>query len=210
MVAIRGVAGALLCAGLTGCAALLPAVMLPQLAAGVGIAGLTGISCANDPMCEGQASQCFAADGKGLEVTVLSGTAIPPGEALVAKFTPAYWEPQFETEGAPRAGGTAATTSGSFAVTDKSVLFMARSGVDGVRLPLAAVLNVEVQRNSEAAPRQLTVESCFGRLDRFMFGQAQQPYKLDPDATAEAAAAVKARVAATRPATKNEFDAPAK
>jgi len=210
MVAIRAVVGALLCAGLSACAALLPAVMLPQLAVGVGIAGLTGITCANDPMCEGQASQCFAAGGKDLEVTVHSGTAIPAGEEMVARFTPAYWEPQFESEGSSRADRAAETMSGSFAVTDKSVLFMARSGVDGVRVPLAAILNVEVQRNSTAAPRQLTVESCFGRLDRFMFGQAQQPYKLDSDATAAAASAVRARVAASRPATTREVDASGK
>jgi hypothetical protein len=207
---IRMIAVALLCTGLTACAALLPAVMLPQLAVGVGIAGLTGITCANDPMCEGQASQCFAAGGKDLEVTVLSGAAIPAGEELLAKFAPAYWEPQFETESNPRADRAAETTSGSFAVTDKSVLFLARSGADGVRLPLAAIVNVEVQRNSTAAPRQLTVESCFGRLDRFMFGQAQQPYKLDSDATAAAAAALKARVAALRPATAKESDASGK
>jgi hypothetical protein len=210
MIAIRGIAVALLCTGLTACAALLPAVMLPQLAVGVGIAGLTGITCASDPMCEGQASQCFAAGGRDLEATAHSGTAIPAGEAMVARFTPAYWEPQFEPEGGSRAERAAETTSGTLVVTDKSALFVPRSGAVGVRLPLAAVLNVEVQRNSAAAPRQLTVESCFGRLDRFMFGQAQQPYKLDSDATAAAAAALKARVAASRPATAKDDDASGK
>ena len=96
---------------------------------------------------------------------------------------------------------------GAFVVTGKSALFVAGADRDGVRVPLAAITTVEMQRNESSAPRQLTVESCAGRLDRFTFGQPQRPDRLDSAATAAAAAELNARIAVTRPAkTKKEGD----
>ena len=86
------------------------------------------------------------------------------------------------------------------------MLFVPRGNLDGIRVPLAAITTVEVQRNESSAPRQVTVESCFGRLDRFTFGQPQRPDRLDSAATAAAAAELKARIAATEPAKKKEGD----
>ena len=55
-------------------------------------------------------------------------------------------------------------------------------------MPLVGVLSVELQQSAATgAPRQLTIESCFGRLDRFTFGQAQNARQLDSKATADAA-----------------------
>ena len=66
-------------------------------------------------------------------------------------------------------------------------------------------MNVETQRNATTfAPRQMTVESCYGRLDRFTFGQKDQPGRLDSDATLAAADEILARIAALRGPPKNK------
>ena len=186
---------ALLCAGLTACAALAP-VMLPPLVLTAGVVGISGLACSTDPLCEAEVYPCLASDGKNIEVTEPSGIAIPADEGRVATFAPAYWQPQFESEGSSRAGRPA--EPGTLVVTDRSVLFVPPPGAQGVRVPLAGIQAVQLQRDSSAAPRQLTVESCFGRLDRFVFGQRQHPDRLDAEATAAAGAEIRARVATPR------------
>jgi hypothetical protein len=198
---LRAGACLLLCASVTGCVALAPAVFLPQVAAAVGVAGMSA-ACANDPLCAGQASQCLGARGKDIEVVVQPGVRIPADEGKAATFAPAYWQPQFDAGVAARGSGVAEVADGSFVVTDKSASFVPRGNADGIRLPLAAIVGVDVQRNDSAAPRQVTVESCFGRLDRFTFGQPQQPDRLDSAATAAAAAELTARIEAARPTKK--------
>jgi hypothetical protein len=194
----------MLCAGLTACAALLPAVILPQVVATVGVAGLSAVTCATDPLCEMQAPRCVDPAGKNIEVTESSDIGIPADEGKVATFLPTYWQPQFVMQGASQAERPLEATAGTFAVTDKSAVFVPPPGMDGVQIPLAGVLNVELQLNpSTGAPRQMTVESCFGRLDRFTFGQRQQMGRLDSEATATAAAEIKTRIAAARTAGKN-------
>ena len=189
----------LLCAGLTACAALLPAVMLPQVVATIGVAGLSA-ACATDSVCETPAGRCTDSVGKKIEVTELSDIGIPVDEGKVATFMPTYWQSQFVTQGASKAERPMEATAGTFAVTDKSAVFVPPPGMEGVQIPLAGVLNVDLQMNpSTGAPRQMTVESCFGRLDRFTFGQRQQMGRLDSEATATAAAEIKARVAAFQP-----------
>jgi len=194
----------LLCAGLTACAALLPAVVVPQLVATLGVAGISGVTCATDPLCEMQAPRCVDPAGKNIEVTQSSDIGIPADEGKVATFLPTYWQPQFVMQGASQAERPLEATAGTFAVTDKSAVFVPPPGMEGVQIPLAGVLNVELQLNpSTGAPRQMTVESCFGRLDRFTFGQRQQMGRLDSEATATAAGEIKARIAAARTAGKN-------
>jgi len=93
--------------------------------------------------------------------------------------------------------------AGTFAITDKSIVFVPGPGVEGVHLPLVGVVSVELQQSSSTgAARQLTVETCFGRLDRFTFGQTQNARQLDSKATAEAAAEIKSRIAAVRTPVK--------
>lgn len=203
---IRTGVGLLLCAGVTGCAGLAPAILIPQVAMGVGVAGMSAVACGGDPLCGAEVSPCMNPAGKDIAVVVRPGVAIPDGEGSVAVFTPAYWQPQFESVDSSRGSRAADAAPGTFVVTGKSVLFVPRGNLDGIRVPLAAITTVEVQRNESSAPRQLTVESCAGRLDRFTFGQPQRPDRLDSAATAAAAAELKARIAATRPAKKKEGD----
>ena len=190
-----------LCVALTACAAaLLPAVVMPQVAATVAVAGLSAASCSGDSSCELEARQCASQTDKKLAVSEAVDIAIPANEGKVAAFTPAYWQPQFETQIPARAAATVEVTAGTFAVTDKSIVFVPPPGIEGVQLPLMGVLTVELQQSATTgAPRQLTVESCFGRLDRFTFGQSQNARQLDSKATADAAAEIKARIATARP-----------
>ena len=91
--------------------------------------------------------------------------------------------------------------AGTLAITDSSIVFAAAPGIEGVLLPLAGVLNVELQQNFETnAPRQLTIESCFGRLDRFTFGRMENAHQLDSKATGDASVEIKGRIAAARTA----------
>src|SRR5215471_13550858 len=195
---------ALLCGALTGCAvALLPAIA-PQVAMTVGVAGMTAASCSGESWCEPGASLCSSRTDKKIEVKESHDIDVPSNEGKVAAFTPAYWQSQFASDVTPRGTAAAEAAAGTFVVTDKSILFVPSPGTEGLRLPLAGVLNVEVQQNTTTgAPRQLTVESCFGRLDRFAFGQSEQPKRLDSKATANAATEVKARLESARtPASK--------
>jgi len=193
------------CLGLTACAAgLLPALMVPQMAATVGVAGLAAASCAGNSSCEPSVSQCASQTDTKLQVTEAPDIDIPADEGKIAAFIPAYWQSQFVSQGASVRASTAELAAGTFAITDKSIVFAAAPGTEGVHLPLIAVVNVDVQQSAATgAPRQLTVESCFGRLDRFTFGQRDQPRQLDSKATADAAAEIKARIAKARtPASK--------
>lgn len=195
---------ALLCAGLAACAALLPAVVVPQFVATLGVAGLSAATCAGDPLCETQTGRCVDAAGRNIEVTEPSDIGIPADEGRVATFMPTYWQPRFATQAPSKAERPVEAAAGTFAVTDKSAVFVPPPGKEGVRIPLAGVLNVDLQLHpSTGAPRQMTVESCFGRLDRFTFGQRQEIGRLDSAATTAAAAEIKARIAAARAAAKN-------
>jgi hypothetical protein len=174
-------------------------MLVPQAAAVAGVAGLSAVSCAaNSSSCESQARQCSSPTDKKLAVTEAVDVDIPANEGKVAAFNPAYWQPQF-AQNASLAAVSAEASAGTFAITDKSIVFVPSPGVEGVHLPLVGVVNVELQQSATTgAARQLTVESCFGRLDRFTFGQTQNARQLDSKATADAAAEIKARIAAVR------------
>ena len=198
-------ATALVCAGLTACAAgLLPAMVAPQLAGAVAVAGLSAAQCTGNTSCEQAARQCASQTDKLLQVTEAIDVDIPANEGKIASFTPAYWQSEFVAEGASISARAVEPMAGTFAITDKSIVFVPAPGVEGVHLPLVGVVNVELQQSSSTgAARQLTVESCFGRLDRFTFGQTQNARQLDSKATAEAAAEIKGRIAAARTPVKN-------
>ena len=175
-------------------------MMAPQLAATVAVAGLQAVSCATgDASCEQRARQCASQTDKSVAVTEAIDVEIPANEGKVASFTPAYWQSQFDYSVGARNAPSVEATAGTFAITDKSIVFVPPPGIAGVRLPIVAVVNVDLQQGASGAPRQLTVESCFGRLDRFSFGQTRDARQLDSRATAEAAAEIKARIAAPRP-----------
>jgi hypothetical protein len=186
--------------GLTACVAgLLPAVLVPQMAATVGVAGLAAVSCTGNTSCDPGPAQCSSQTDTRFQVAEALDIDIPANEGTVATFSPAYWQPQFVSPGASLAARGGEVAPGTFAITDKSIVFAASPGSEGVHLPLIGVVNVELQQNAATgAPRQVTIESCFGRLDRFTFGQTQQPRQLDSKATAEAAAEIKARISRGR------------
>ena len=95
--------------------------------------------------------------------------------------------------------------AGAVVITDKSLVYVPPPGMEGLRVPLAAVVEVQTQMSSTTgAPRQVTVESCFGRLDRFVFGQKLQPRRLDSETTTAVAVELKARVAAWDAAAEKE------
>src|SRR5262249_49843295 len=179
-------------------------MVMPQVAATVGVAGISAASCAADSStCEPQARQCTGPTDKKLEVTEAVDINVPANEGKVATFTPAYWQPPF-ARNASQAAASAEATAGTFAISDKSIVFLPPPGVEGVQLPLVGVVNVELQQDAaRGAPRQLTVESCFGRLDRFTFGQTQNARQLDSKATADAAAEIRARIAPARTTVRN-------
>jgi len=193
------------CVGLTACAAgLLPAVLVPQMAATVGVAALSAASCTGNTSCDTEPAQCSSPTDTKLQVTEARDIDIPANEGKITAFAPAYWQPQFVSSGTSLATSAADTAPGTFAITDKSIVFAASPGTEGVHLPLVGIVNVELQQSAATgAPRQVTIESCFGRLDRFTFGQTQQPRQLDSKATAEAAAEVKARMARGRVPPRN-------
>jgi len=179
-------------------------MVAPQLAATVAVAGLSAASCTGNSPCEPAARQCASQTDKKLEVTEAIDIDIPASEGKVASFTPAYWQSEFVSQGASVSAAAVEPAAGTFAITDKSIVFVPAPGIEGVRLPLVGVLNVDLQQSSTTgAARQLTVESCFGRLDRFTFGQTQNARQLDSKATADAAAEIKSRIAAARTPVKN-------
>src|SRR6516225_5176514 len=138
-------ASAFLCVTLTACAAaLLPAMVMPQAAATVAVAGLSAASCTGNSSCELQAPQCASQTDKKLEVTEAIDVDIPANEGKVASFTPAYWQSQFETQIPARGAAAVEVTAGTLAVTDKSIVFVPPPGIEGVHLPLIGVLNVEL------------------------------------------------------------------
>ena len=140
-------------AGVTGCAALVPAVVIPQVAVTAGVAGLSGLACAGESSCEAPAAACTDSAGRKIEATETAGLAIPADEGAVVSFAPAYWQPQFVTGDAPKADRAAGASAGAFVVTDKSVLFVPPAGMDGVRIPLAGVLDVTTQASATTARR---------------------------------------------------------
>lgn len=191
---------ALSCFAVGGCAVgLLPAVLIPPIAGTVGVGGLAAVACTDDPQCETPKSRCTDAAGKNIEVTEAADISIPADEGKVVSYTPAYWQSEFVSQVGARNARQSEAPVGTFAITDKSARFVPARGAEGVHIPLAGVQNVELQHNvTTDAPRQMTVESCFGRMDRFTFGQPQQPNRLDTEATRAAAAEMRTRVAALR------------
>lgn len=188
-----------LCVGLSACVGLVPALIAPQVVATLGVATVSAAACARDSSCEPEPPPCTDAAGASIRVTESSEASVPADEGKVVAFAPAYWESPFESPGTARTGRSLPPAAGTLAVTDRSAVYVPPPGLEGVHIPLAGVVNVETQTSATSgAARQITIESCFGRLDRFTFGHEQQPARLDSDATRAAADAITARVAALR------------
>jgi len=186
---------ALLCStGMAGCA-ILPAVGLNLAAQGAqGLVALTlGPMVAMQERA--QTDRCAVSKGRGISVGESLESAVPTDEGEVETFEPAYWRPEFASEGYPQAERSRTPTEGTLAISERSILLVPPLGATRVRIPYELVQDVEVRRAAVTGePRSMIVKSCFGRFDIVTFGQ-RQANEPDPDATAAAAAQLKARLA---------------
>jgi hypothetical protein len=88
------------------------------------------------------------------------------------------------------------------AITERSVLLVPPSGSEGVRIPYEMVLSIEVK---ESPVTSLIVGSCHGRFDTVILWQGEARI-LDTEATAAAAATIKARLAGFQPGIDRETE----
>jgi hypothetical protein len=179
-------------AGATGCAIL--------AATGVNLATQGAAALAIIPaaaMQEGmEKDRCVVAARKGVTITQSLENKVPGTEGAVRTFEPAYWRPEFESEGYPQVERARTPVEGTLVLTDRSLLVIPPAGMTSLRIPYELVMDVSVNRGAlDGAPRSTIVKSCSGRYDIFTF-RRQQPDGPDPEATAAAAALLKARVAA--------------
>ena len=186
---------AFLCVGSTGCA-ILPVIGVNLAAQGAqGLAALTlGSLAAMQERSE--QDRCLVFTGKGVSITESLESAIPADEGEVRTFDPASWRPEFAREGYPQAERSRTPAEGALVIGERSVLFIPAPGATRLRIPYELVQDIQIRASSvDGEPRSMIVQSCFGRYDIVTFGP-QQPNPPDPDATAAAAAQLKARVAA--------------
>ena len=140
--------------------------------------------------------RCAQLKSRNIAVTEPAELTIPAPQGEVRVFERAYWQVQFESLGYPQVVRPVEVVAGMLVITESSVLWVSAAGNGGVRIPLEVVNYVHLL----SSPYLIKVESCFGRLDIFTFGQKQEPNRPDPEATEAAAAQLKARVAAARAA----------
>lgn len=135
---------------------------------------------------------------RGLSVTESLERISPADEGKVTTFERVFWRPQFAVEGYPRIENPRTPVEGVLAVSDRSIGLFPPLGTPSVRIPFELVQDVEVRANTvTGTAASMIVKSCFGRFDIVTFGRAGAT---DPVATTEAAAELKARVAAFRAA----------
>ena len=139
--------------------------------------------------------RCVAAARKGVAIAQSLESAVPTREGTVTTFEPAYWRPEFESEGYPQVERARTQVEGTLALTERAVVLLPPPGTTSVRIPYELVVEVSVKRNADTGEaRSTVVKSCSGRYDIFTF-RPRQPNSADPDATT-VAADLKARVAA--------------
>ena len=182
---------------LCGCA-MLPMAALNLAAQGAqGLAALT-LGPLSDAQERSSKDRCELATAKGFSVNETMETASPTGEGKVSVFELVLWRPEFAREGYPQVGQSRTPTERSLTITDRSVSFIPPPGEISVRVPYELVQDVEV--SATGSPGSMIVKSCFGRFDIVTF---QKVDDLDPGAATDAAAELKARVAAFRKTANN-------
>jgi hypothetical protein len=192
--AVRLCSAQLLCACLTGCA-LAPG--LGGVAGGLLYDGFRGIGKTTE---RAEMDRCFASTDKGVRVAEPVKMTIPTDEGLVTTFALAGWRPGFRGFGDRDVERFKTPIEGTFAITERSALLVPLPGTPGVRIPFDMVLGVNVERSHVIGePSSVIVKSCFGRFDIFTFWQVE-PRRLDPEATAAAAAKIREGVAGFRAA----------
>ena len=180
--------------------------MLPMAGltlAAQGAQGLVAVSLG--PMLDMQersaTDRCAVSTAQGFTVSESLERAAPASEGEPRTFEPAFWRPEFTRDGYPQVEQFRTPTEGALVITERSVSFVPPLGSISVRIPYQLVQDVEVRADAVSGePRAMIVKSCQGRFDIVTFPQASKP---DPIRTAEAAVALKARVAAFRTAAEH-------
>ena len=182
-----------LCAALSGCAA--PIAGLALAAQGTSAAVAVSLGPLDDLRDRTAEDQCRVLASRGISVTesLESGTSANEGQAVI--FEPAYWRPEFASEGYPQVDRAKTPREGTLAISDRSLTFVPPPGAVSVRIPYELVRNVEVRADAVGTPASLIVGSCHGRFDIVTFRRSGKP---DPAMTADAAAALRTRVGALR------------
>ena len=177
--------------------------MLPMAAVNLAAQGAQGlVALTLGPMSDMQErsekDRCQFATARGFSVNETMETASPTGEGKVSVFELVLWRPEFAKDGYPQVEQSRTPAERSLTITDRSVSFIPPPGAISVRIPYELVQDVDA--SGTALPRTLIVKSCFGRFDILTF---QQVDDLDAGTATEAAAELKARMAAFHKATGN-------
>ena len=199
---VRPILLACACVGVTGCA-ILPAAGLSLAAQGAqGVVALALGPLVN--MQErAEKDRCVAYTNKGISVTESLEAAIPIDEGAVSIFELASWRPEFSRDGYPQVERFRTPTDGTLAISERAALLLPPPGTTSIRIPYELVQNVEVRRDDVTGkPRDMIVNSCFGRFDIVTF-PPQQPDIPDPETAMAAAAQLKSRMAAFHTAADN-------
>jgi len=171
---------------------------LPILGAALGAQGTTAAIALSlgplDALRDSTAEdQCRVLADKGVSVTESLEIGAPTSDGQAVTFQPAYWRPEFAHEGYPQVQRSRTPVEGTLAISGRSLMFFPPPGAVSVRIPYELVRNVDVRADAAGAPSALIIGSCNGRFDIVMFRRGGKP---DPAMTADAAAALRARVPA--------------
>jgi hypothetical protein len=176
---------------LSGCAA--PIIGAALAAQGTTAAVALSLGPLDDLRDRTAADQCRVLAERGVSVSESLESGAPANEGQAMMFAPALWRPEFAQEGYPQVERTRTPVEGALAVGDRSVTFVPPPGAVSIRIPYELVRNVEVRGDASGTPVELVVGSCQGRFDIVTFRRQGKP---DPLMTADAAAALRARVPA--------------
>ena len=180
-----------LSAALAGCAA--PIAGLALAAQGTTAAVALSLGSMDDLRERSAEDQCRVLADRGISVAESLESGSPANEGSAVMFEPAYWRAEVAAEGYPQVERARTPVEGTLAISDRSLTFVPPpGGAVSVRIPYELVRSVEVQSDAVAA---LVVASCQGRFDIVVFRRQGKP---DAAMTADAAAALKSRVAAAR------------
>jgi hypothetical protein len=179
---------------LSGCAA--PILGAALAAQGTTAAVALSLGPLDDLRDRTAEDQCRVLADKGISVTESLESRTPAHEGQALTFEPAWWRPEFASEGYPQVERARTPREGMLAISDRSLTFVPPAGASvSVRIPYELVRKVEVRANAGGTPAALIVGSCHGRFDIVTFGRGGKP---DPAMTTDAAAALDSRLTLLR------------
>jgi hypothetical protein len=189
---------ALWCGSLSACA------IVASAAIGLAVQGAAAIAIY--PVVAGaeaeERERCMRFAGEDIEVTGSPELMIPPEEGARTMFAPSDWRAHWRGERKNAFDATfehaPAATVGTLVITERAVWFLPTLGAPGVRIPLPAVANVELEAWTPLSDSgTVVVGSCGNRFDTFSFSGKRDANKPETEA-AKVTALLKARIAAAR------------